>query len=67
MPVTTTILYGPLEVIRKHIFEQRNGSSIKEKVLQSAVDIFGKHVVDSTISTTVGLENGIQDSATYPA
>lgn len=64
MPVTTTILYGPLEAIRKHIFEQRNGSSIKEKVLQSAVDIFGKHVVDSTISTTVGLENGIQDSAT---
>jgi hypothetical protein len=67
MPVTTTILYGPLEAIRKHIFEQGNGPSIKEKVLQSAVDIFGKHVVDSTISTAVGLENGVQDSTTYPA
>lgn len=67
MPVTTTILYGPLEAIRKHIFEQGYGPSIKEKVLQSAVDIFGKHIVDSTISTAVGLENGIQDSTTYPA
>lgn len=67
MPVTPTILYGPLEAIRKHIFEQGNGPSIKEKVLQSAVDIFGKHVVDSTISTAVGLENGVQDSTTYPA
>jgi hypothetical protein len=68
MPVTTTVLYdGQLEAVRKYIFEQRYGPSIKEKVLQSAVDIFVKNIVDSTISTAVGLENGAQDSTTYPA